>query len=300
MPRRHALLGFAIATVWGANFVVIHVGLDSFPPLLFVALRFTVTALPLVFLIRRPPIDWRWILAVGTFLSAGQFAFLFVALDRGVPAGIASLVVQLQAVFTFAIGVVFLRERPRVGQVAGAALAVAGIGVIATGRSGDVPLLGLGLVICAAASWGVGNICTRLARAPDAFALTIWSSLVPPIPLALLSVIFEGPHAIGQAFAHLRPAGVLSLLFVVLAATIFGFGSWTWLLRRHEASRVAPFALFVPVAGIAAAWIALGERPNTAEFVGAALVLCGLSVAVWAVRPGARRPAAARAAEATT
>ncbi len=117
MPRRHVLLALAVAVVWGVNFVVIHVGLESFPPLLFAALRFTLTAVPMVFLVRRPPIDWRWILAVGTFLSAGQFGLLFVAMDRGLPAGLASLVIQLQALFTIALAVAFLGERPRRGQL---------------------------------------------------------------------------------------------------------------------------------------------------------------------------------------
>jgi O-acetylserine/cysteine efflux transporter len=285
MPRRHVLLALAVAVVWGVNFVVIHVGLDSFPPLLFAALRFTVVALPLVFFVRRPPIDWRWIVAVGTFLSAGQFGLLFVAMDRGLPPGLASLVIQLQALFTIALAVAFIGERPRRGQLVGAAVALAGIGVIAAGRSSEVPLLGLALCVGAAASWGVGNVCTRLAKAPDAFALMVWSSLIPPIPLAILSLVLEGPGAAGDAFAGLDLSGVLALLYVVIGATLFGYGSWTWLLRHHEASRVAPFALLVPVAGIAAAWIALDERPGAAELAGAALVLAGLAVVVRALRP---------------
>jgi O-acetylserine/cysteine efflux transporter len=287
MPRRHVLLALAVAVVWGVNFVVIHVGLDSFPPLLFAALRFAVTAVPLVFLVRRPPIDWRWIVAVGTFLSAGQFGLLFVAMDHGLPAGLASLVIQLQALFTIALAVAFLGERPARGQLAGAAVALAGIAVIAAGRSSAVPLLGLALCVGAAASWGIGNVCTRLAKAPDAFGLMVWSSLVPPVPLAVLSLVFEGPRAAGHAFSGLGVSGVLALLYVVIGATLFGYGSWTWLLRRHEASRVAPFALLVPVAGIAAAWIALDERPGGAELAGAALVLAGLAIAVRALRPRA-------------
>ncbi len=180
----------------------------------------------------------------------------------------------------------------------GAAVALTGIFVIALGRSSAVPLVGLVLCVGAAASWGVGNVCTRLAKAPDAFGLMVWSSLVPPIPLGVLSLALEGPGAAGDAFAGLDVSGVLALLYVVVGATMFGFGSWTWLLRRHEASRVAPFALLVPVAGIAAAWLALGERPGAAELVGAVLVLAGLAIAVRALAPrraagAAPRPVAA-------
>jgi O-acetylserine/cysteine efflux transporter len=282
MPARHALLAVAIAVVWGVNFVVIHVGLGDFPPLLFVALRFTLVAFPAVFFVRRPKVPLRSVLAIGLFLSAGQFGLLFVAIDRGLPAGLASLVLQVQVLFTIALAVAFLGERPRRAQIAGALVALGGIAIIALGRGGSVPLGALALSIGAAASWGVGNICTRRAQADDPVALLVWSSLVPPLPLAGLSLALdEGGPSIGVG-------GVLAVLYVVVGATFFGFGSWAWLLRRHPASRVVPFALLVPVAGIGSAWLALGEEPNAAELAGASVVLAGLAIATSAVTASGR------------
>jgi O-acetylserine/cysteine efflux transporter len=288
MPTRHVLLACAVAVVWGVNFVVIDVGLDSFPPLLFAALRFTLVAVPAVFLVRRPGVGVRWVLAVGVFLSAGQFGLLFVGMDQGMPAGLASLVLQLQAVFTVLLAVSLLGERVAPGQVAGAAVAFAGIGVIAGGRAEQVPLVAVLLTIGAAASWGMGNVCTRRAQARDAASLLVWSSLVPPIPLALLSLHFEGAGAIGDAFTGLGVGGVGALLYVVVLSTAFGFGTWTWLLKRHPASRVAPFTLLVPVVGILSAWVALDETPNAAELAGAGVVVVGLALTMRALRPPRR------------
>ena len=278
MPPRHLLLAVAVTVVWGVNFVVIHVGLESFPPLLFAALRFACIALPGVFLVGRPGVGWRWVVAVGATLSAGQFGLLFSAMHLGMPAGLASLVLQLQAVFTVALAIVFVGERPGRRRIAGVAVALAGIGVIGVGRSAEVPLVALALCIGAAASWGVGNACTRLAKPRDAMALLVWSSLVPPVPLAGLSLAIEGGGEWSAALAGLDASGVLALGYVVVGSTVFGFGAWTWLLGRHEASRVAPFTLLVPVVGIAAAWVALAEVPNAAEMAGAALVLAGLGL----------------------
>jgi O-acetylserine/cysteine efflux transporter len=278
MPRRHVALAVAVAVVWGVNFVVIHVGLQSFPPLLFAALRFTCIALPGLFLVGRPGVPWKWVAIAGAFLSAGQFGLLFSAMHLGLPAGLASLVLQLQAVFTVALAVVVLGERPSRRRIAGMAVALGGIGVIAAGRSSGVPLAALALCVAAAASWGVGNVATRLARPPDAMAMLVWSSLVPPIPLAALSLALEGGGSWADAFARLDAGGVAALAYVVLGSTVFGFGAWTWLLRRHEAMRVAPFTLLVPVVGIAAAWVALSEVPNGAEIAGALLVLGGLGL----------------------
>lgn len=296
MPTRHVLLAIAVAVVWGVNFVIIHLGLRSFPPLLFAGLRFTLLVFPAILFVPRPAVRLRWLLGVGLFMSTGQFALLFVAMNTGMPAGLASLVLQLQALFTIALAMLFLGERPRPSQLAGATVAVTGIAMIGADRARGVPLGALLLCVAAAGSWGIGNICNRQARSPDAFALLVWSSLVAPVPLYTLSLIFEGPPRIAHALGHLELDGVLALLYVVVVSTAFGFGGWTWLLRRHPASRVAPFTLLVPPVGIVTAWLALGERPGTGECAGGLIVLAGLALVASAVRP---RPAPAPPAQTT-
>ena len=283
MPARHALLACTVAVVWGVNFVVIHEGLADVPPLLFVALRFTLVAFPAVLFLDRPRVPLRLVLGVGAFMCTGQFALLFVAMDRGLPAGLASLVLQMQVLFTIAFAVVLLGERPTARQVGGALLALGGMAVIAAGRGGNVPLGALALSIGAAASWGAGNICARRAQADDPLALLVWASLIPPLPLAGLSL------ALGEGAPSIGLGGVLSVLYVVVAATFFGFGSWVWLMRRHAASRVAPFTLLVPPVGIAAAWVLLGEQPGAAELAGAGIVLLGLAVATVTVTASGTR-----------
>lgn len=297
MPRAHVLLALAVMVVWGINFVVVEVGLETFPPLLFAALRFALVAFPAVLLIRRPPIHWGWILAVGTFLSGLQFALLFVGMDLGMPAGLASLVLQLQAMFTIGLAVLLLGERPARRQILGAAIALGGIAVIAGGRAEGIPLVALLLCCAAALSWAAGNIATRVAQAPDAKALLVWSSLVPPIPLALLSLGLEDRGEITHALTTFDLGGTLALLYVVVLSTGFGYGVWTWLLKRHPASKVAPFTLAVPVVGIASAWLFLGEEPNGPELAGAGLVLVGLAFVVWQARRPGGAPLAAPVAQ---
>jgi O-acetylserine/cysteine efflux transporter len=277
MPRRHAVLASSVAAIWGVNFVVIHVGLEHFPPLLFAALRFVLVALALPF-VPLPGVPVRYVIAVGLFMSAGQFGFLFLGIDHGVPAGLASLVIQLQVAFTVILAVIFLGERPRPVQIAGGLLAFGGIGVIAAGRAEAVPLAALGLVVLSALSWGIGNVASRKASSPHPLGMLVWSSLVPPVPLLGLSLLTE--RGIGEAFTTLDATAVASLLFVVIVSTFAGFGAWTALLARHPASQVVPFALLVPVVGIASAWVFLSEVPTAAELAGAAVVLAGLGLTV--------------------
>src|SRR5256885_3911165 len=114
------VLALSVAALWGVNFVAIDYGLESFPPLLFACLRFTLVAFPAVLFLPRPPIGWRLVVAVGFFLSTCQFGLLFLSIHVGMPAGLASLVIQLNAVFTVVLAVAVLGERPGRRQLAGA------------------------------------------------------------------------------------------------------------------------------------------------------------------------------------
>lgn len=294
MPARSVALLVLVTAIWGVNFVVIHEGLDHFPPLLFNAMRFALMAVPAVFLVGRPRVPWRFVLGIGLALGVVKFGLLFVSLDQGLPVGLSSLLLQLQVIFTIAFAGFVLRERPRTEQIAGAAVAFAGLALIGIDRAASAPILPFLLVVGAAAAWGVSNTLTRMAQPPDALALLVWASLVAPLPLLGLSLVFEGSGEIGQALVAIDVAAVATLLFVALVSGLFGFAAWIMLLKRHTAASVTPFALLVPVFGIASAALLLGERPSTLELGGALLICAGLAATL---KPA---PASAPAAAAAT
>jgi O-acetylserine/cysteine efflux transporter len=267
-----------VVIIWGLNFVVIDRGLKTLPPLLFVTLRYAFTVFPAIFFVARPGVRWYWIVGIGLSMNAGQFGLLFVGIHRGVPAGLASLVIQCQALFTVIFAAAVLRETPRATQLVGTLLASIGILVIALGHGASTPIAPLLLVVGAGACWGVGNIFTRYAKARSAFGLIVWAGLVAPLPLMALSLWLEGPRADLTAIQHLFPAGALAVAYSVVAATMFGFGTWTSLLKKYPAPVVAPFSLLVPVFGILSAWIVLGETPSWGELGGGVVVMLGLAL----------------------
>src|SRR5690349_13066084 len=280
MLRRHVVLALVVAVCWAVNFVVIDIGLESFPPLLFAALRFGLTALPAIFFVPRPDVRWRAVVAVGLFIGVGQFGVLFVAMNTGLPAGLASVIAPLQPVFTIPFAVIALRERPSLRQVIGVSLAIAGLGAIAAGRAHGVPLQAVVLGVASAASWGCGNVVTRATRPKRPFSLLVWSSVVGPVPLVALSLIFEGTGRWHSAASSIDGSGIAALAYVVVVSTFFGYGVWYWLLSRHPASTVAPFTLLVPVVGILTAWLVRGEHPTFGELLGSLIVLVGLALAL--------------------
>ena len=292
MTHRHSLLALLVAVLWGLNFVAIDIGLhpaggEDVPPLLFVAMRFTLVVLPCIFFIRRPDVSWAAIIGVGAFMSAGQFGLLYLAISLGMPAGLASLVLQAQVLLTVILAAVFLGDRPRRLQLAGLVLGGAGLIVVAIGRSAVAPLLPLVVVLAAALSWAAGNIIARKARAASGLGLVVWSGAVVPLPLLGLSLVVDGPRAVVSTLADLQPVTVMSALYTAVLASLVGYGIWNHLLAAYQPADVVPFTLLVPVVGMATAWLVLAELPTYLEILGAALLLAGVATAV--ARPGHRR-----------
>ncbi|MEU0223807.1 EamA family transporter [Streptomyces sp. NPDC006284] len=289
MRPSHLLLAVLVAATWGVNFTVIEIGLDHFPPLLFSALRFLAAALPAVFLVGRPKVAWKWIVAVGLVLGVAKFGLVFQGMDAGMPAGLSSLVLQIQAVFTAVIAAAVLGERPTGVRALGMVVAVAGIGVAAVDEGASGPLGAFLMVVGAAAAWGLSNVLTRRASPPDALNFMVWVSTVPVLPLLALSLLVEGPSRDLAALRGLDWQGAGTILFVAWISTVFGFGAWGWLLHRHPASTVAPFSLLVPVFGMSSAAVFLGESVTPLRWCAAALLVGG--VALTTLTPGASRRA---------
>jgi O-acetylserine/cysteine efflux transporter len=276
------MLALTVVVLWGLNFLAIHAGLEHFPPFFFAALRFAVMAIPVILFIPRPKVRMRWFLLYGIGFGTVQFAFLFLAMDQGMPTGLASLVLQSSAPFTVVLCVLFLGEKMTARQIIGISVAVGGMVVIGLDRAAHgasaavIPVL---LTLLAGLGWAFGNVGSRLARPSNALHMALWMSVIPPIPLYALSLAVEGPSA---GFDSLRTLGSQSglvalggLAYVVILGTIAGAGLWAYLMTQHPASKVAPFSLLVPIVGITAAWIILGETPTHWELFGGAVVIIG-------------------------
>lgn len=276
MRPTHVALAVLVAAIWGLNFVIIEVGLEDFPPLLLSALRYTLAALPLLVLRGMPPVAWRWVIAVGVAIGVVKFSLLFVGMDVGMPAGLASLVLQAQALFTVVFAAVVLGERIRGGQAAGLALAFGGLVLVAGGLSGEATASGFLLVIGAAAAWGVGNLALKRAAPSDPLRFMTWMCIVPPLPLFAMSLAFEGPGEVGAALSAVDLGGLGAVLYIAFLATTVGWGLWGRLMGEYPASVVAPFALLAPVFGLAFAALLLGEPLSARDIVAAVLVLGGV------------------------
>ena len=278
LPLRHALLALAVVAVWGTNFVVIRIALQTLPPLLLALLRFAFVLLPAALFIRRPAVPWRRLAAYGVFIGAGQFGLLYLAIAGRISPGLASLVVQTQVFFT--IGLAMAADGERLGRLQwlALALAVAGLALIAAHTDASTTPLGLVLVLGAAAAWAGGNQLARTMGRVDMLAVVVWSSAFALPPLLALALWFEGPARIAQGLAAADASVWAAVLWQALGNSLFGYAAWGWLLARHPAATVAPLALLVPVFGIGASALVLGEALPPWKLAAAALVLLGLAL----------------------
>jgi len=290
MSLRDSLLAALVATIWGFNFVVIDWGMDGVPPLVFVAVRFAVVMLPALFLVPRPNAPWRTVVAVGVFMSLGQFGFLYVAMDAGLSPGLAALVLQAQVIFTIVIAAGVLRERPTRVQVAGVVVGAAGLVVVGFGRGGDVTAMALGLCVLGALSWGIGNVVSRSAGVVGGLSLVVWSAMVVPVPALLLSLGVDGPEAVADGFAAFGWPAILSTLYTAGLASLVGYAIFNSLLARNESAYVVPWVLLAPVVAMASAWLLLDQVPSAGETTGGLLLVVGVLVAMRSKRTPAVAP----------
>ncbi|MES2945428.1 MAG: EamA family transporter, partial [Pseudomonadota bacterium] len=268
----------AVVLVWGVNFVVMKFALRDFSPFQLGAARYVFAVLPLVLLIKPPQIHWKWVLLYGFFQGVGQFGILFIALKVGMTAALASVLLQTQLFFTALFGFVLLKERAGRPLQIGMVLAALGLGCFALnyvnpaeGAARATTLAGFVLTLCAASMWAMSNIIARRVQqhytdySPVAFV--VWSSSVAIVPFMALSLVFDAPEIRWQ-WLDARASSWLAVAYLGWMATVLGYSLWTGLLKRHPANRVAPFSLGVPVVGLTAGMLILGEVVTAWQWAG--------------------------------
>lgn len=288
MKVRDLVLATVVIVLWGINFTVIKLGVNEVPPMLLVTLRFFFAAFPAVFFVKRPTVRWKYIVAYGLTVGVGQFSCLFYAIHIGMPAGVASVVLQVQAFFTILLASIIFKEKIRLVQTAG--LVVAGVGLfLITGNIGSqqgsvIPAEAFLLILAAAFFWGLSNIVVRQAsmeavsqgKKLNMFGMVVWSSLIPPLPMLAASFILEKPEKIWHALGSINALAISSVLYLAFFATLIGYGIWSTLLSKYPAQKIAPLSLLVPVVGLIAAQVFLKERLSAAQWIGGAIIISGL------------------------
>lgn len=295
MRKKDLFLALLVVLIWGSTFTVIKLGLNGMPPMVLVALRFTVAAIPAVFLIKRPEIPWKYIVAYGLTAGLGQFACDIYSLYLGMPAGLASVIMQSHVFLTFIFAYIILKDKIDGKEILGLIIATIGIILISLnvglGEIVTVPPVSLFLQLLAAGFWAISSIVVKMAakaakkekKKLDVFGLVVWSSLVPIIPFFIFGMLLDSPEVVYRSIIGLDLNYILIIIYLSYAATLFGFSIWGRLLRSYDAGKVALLSLLVPVSGLLIGWFVMGEVLSPVQIMGVITVILGLLVAYYGV-----------------
>jgi O-acetylserine/cysteine efflux transporter len=297
MTPKHLTLAVLVTLIWGTTFPLITIALEVVPPFLLVALRYAIVAIPTLLFVPFPKMRLGWFFGYAISIGVVQFTLLYAGIAAGMPAGLASVVLQAVAPFTVILSVTVLRQRITGWQWAAVCVSAIGLIVITVGRAQVASVVPLVLLLAAALSWAIGNVASSRAGASNAVHMALWSCVIPPIPMAFVTLAVDGPRAVQNSLQSLFTAdglpALLSVLAIGLLATAFGYGTWTWLLEKYSASVVAPLSMLVPVTGMGASLLILHETIGLVEGIGASTAILGVlggSIATRLDRPSAPSP----------
>jgi len=286
MKPADVLVAVLVAVIWGLAFVASRIALDELPPELMTALRFSIAAIPCLFL-GKPDVSWWLLIGISLSLFLGQFLAQAFAIAHGVPVGLSSVIVQSQALFTIAFAAVLFRELPTRMQTAGIAVATLGLLMIAGTVGYDFSVAAFAVLMISPVSFAVGNLALRGAQGARMFDLFAWLCLVAAMPLFALALVRNGPQPTWHALTHISLTGFACMLFLGGASTSIAYWLWGRLLRDYQAAQVVPFALLVPFVGSAASSMVFGETFGPLRLAGMLTVVGGIAVMLLAKRPQA-------------
>ena len=281
MSPLHTAAALAIVAMWGLNFTVIRFGLDEYTPFTFATWRFFLSALPILF-VKRPAIPWGTLAGIGGFMFTGQFIFLFFAMQAGLPPGLTSVLVQLQGPLTVVLAALLLREHATRGQWLGLAVAALGVLVITRSVEGSVSIVAVALALMSALTWAAGNLFFRSARGVSMFAVTVWASLLPPLPLGIAALVLDGPTMLLAPILAPTLKGWGVLFYTAVPVMWLGYLIWGTLLRTYPAAKVGPISLLVPCAALGFSSVLTGEPIGGLRLVGVVIVLGGVATGLFA------------------
>lgn len=270
----HIMMAIAVPLIWGTGFVVAKGAISEFPPILLMAFRFLVTSLVLVWFVKPPIGQLRALFLIAIVAAAIQYSLTFSGL-KGLDAGFAALIVQLEVPFLVILGAILLGERPSQRKWLGIIIAFVGVGLLVGKVEFNNAWGSVILVILGALTWAIGQIFVRKLKNIDGLTITAWTAVFATPQLFIMSLIFESDHV------NLILSADLSIwwavLYLGLIMTALGYYFWNTLIRTYEIEKVAPFLLLLPVFSLLGGVIFLEELVSTVKILGGLIVILGVA-----------------------
>lgn len=268
------LLGILVTIIWGFNFAIAGEVVMEIPPFFLVALRYLAILLIFLPFTKRNNTPWKYIVFVGIFYGVVQFSGLFVGLQLGVSAGVASTLLQSQALFTIILASIFLNEKFASYQWLGLIIGTIGLILIAYSRDIETPLLGIISILIGGFGWAVSNIILKNAGKISAWSMNIWQAIVVFPMMLIISAIFESNQI--EILTNISIDAIFAILYISILATGFGNYMWYKMVQVLGATKTAPLSLLIPAFGVLGGWLILDESIKPFQLLGIIIIIIGL------------------------
>ena len=268
-------MALTVPLLWGLGFVFAKGAINHFPPILLMAFRFSLTALVLVWFAPLPKGKFIAIFKIAIVAAAIQYSLTFTGV-KGLEAGLASIIVQLEVPFLVILGAVLLNEKPDSKKWIGIAVSFLGVAIMSQQDELSGSLVSIILVLSGCFAWALGQVMVRKLTDITGMQVTAWIAVFATPQLFLMSAIFEQGQI--EAIQTAKPIVWWTVLYLGLIMTCLGYYFWNSLIRQHDVGKVAPFLLLLPVFSVVGGNVFLGETLTLEKFYGGSTILIGIAI----------------------
>ncbi len=274
MTTRQVLLALIVPITWGFGYALTKIGMEQFPPLLLMSLRFGIAGLILVWF-TKPPWEYMKDLFVVAFIgSTIQYGLTYYGL-KGIDVSTASILVQLEGPILALLSTLILKERLGWTRALGMGLAFAGVVVIAGEPRLSGSLDSVALVISGAVFWAIAQIMISRLKSLSGITILAWVAIIASPQMLLISLAIEKDQWRSIVSANLVDWSIVFYLSFIM--TVIGYSIWYHLLRICDVSKLSPFLMLLPVSSIIAGIVLLEEQFTLAMGIGGLLIMAGVA-----------------------
>ncbi|MBY8298522.1 EamA family transporter [Vibrio fluvialis] len=281
MQGRDLLLIISVMAIWGFNFSMIKLGVSEMDPLLIAAARFFCATFPIIFFVRKPNVQWRYLMAYGLVFGTGIWGMASCSITFGLSSGMASVLLQTDVLTTVLVGVLLYKEVISARMAAGIVLSVVGLVVSIIYTNGNVTLAGVVFIMISAICWPLAGVIVRKSGTRSAFAFNIWGMLFAPLPLVALSVGMNGWDVLSTTYQQWNSNAWISVLFQAYPTTVFGYWVWNKMVLNYPMSQLAPMTLLVSVFALLSGYAIYDEQLSLAQWVSCSTFLLGIGLVLY-------------------
>ena len=276
MKLQDILIALIVPITLGFGFVIAKPAFEYFPPFLLMGLRFTITALILIWWFPIPKGLFKDLIIVSFIGSTLQYALTYSGLNM-IDASSAVLLVQVEVPAGVILAYFLLKEKPGIKNIIGICISFFGVYILTGAPSLEGKFIGILLTLTGATTWAYGAVLAKpLSEKMNPLALTAWLALFSGPPLIIASNIYDG-----NMMNYFRSASLTSWIIVAYIGLIMqpvSYGCWYYVLKRHPIYKVLPVMMLLPITGLVASIFLLGEEPGKYILIGGTIILIGVGM----------------------